>query len=1101
MLSAVLALFVGSTSLGALDPHRAITQYHATAYGEQSGLATSGITALAVDGDGFLWVGSGRSLMRFDGRGTLPAAFPQTPPGLITEILSTRDGRLWAGTLEGLFVSQPHQRALVPVDLPLTRPPVIHSLLEDPAGRVWVGTDEGLFVYRENRFELVTGQSRRPYGAVYALAITRRQGTLWVGTEWGLYSLDIRHLQGSRTRGPANLTPAAPSILPALAVRSLALSHQGESLWAGFADGQLLRVGTEQDLEVSMRLDVGVAVTALLEDRDGQLWAGAESRGLMRWAGSESSWLDESLGLEGDHITHLVEDRAGNLWVGAENGALHRLSNGEVTILGTREGLSSNFLRSVALTADGALWIGTENSGLDYRMGDQVIQLTTADGLASNAVLALAAVGEDLWIGTTGGLQVLRQGRPSASALRTIPPSPGSPPPVVLALEPAKAGGLWVGTTSGLLRYTPEQGLRAALDAPDWNGIPIRSLLESPSGELWVGTEVGLLQLTPTDPQQLDSAESLQLKLLTRSEGLAGDYVLDLYMDPAGVLWVGSIGGLTRVAPSGIYSFGVEDGLHNDVLHTVTEDQLGIFWLCSNRGLFRVPRNQLEAKAAGAPDRVSSRVVQGTRDRSCDGNNHPTHLWRPDGSLLQTTAGGLISLYPQREESHRAPPEVIIESVLADGLPQEVTPTLALPVGTRDVEVQFAAPTLSYPRGTQFLYRLGQRDKDWIETSEPYATYTNFPQGSFRLEVLARDGSGLTSSQPANLKLLLAPPTLLRSKNLGLISLFILVLGRGLYQIRFRQLLEQNRKLEDRVTRRTAQIMEQRDDLEAANGRLKDANDQLQRANRELSLRNRENTELLSMAAHDLRRPLLNLRVFAGEIRTTLDRLAQHHPQLAEAMDEAAAGAYRQAFEKDAPEALSYVDTSTERMDQLISALLALSQVGRQRLEHQEVDLDELVDETLRSLTYQISRDNVQIRKAPLPKIWADPQALKQVLENLLNNAVTYLSPERDGEVSIEAEESIDEIIVHVRDNGRGIADGERHKVFKIFGRAGSPDVPGEGLGLAFVRTLIERHGGRIWFTSQLGAGTTFSFCLPQRPESPPDLISSSANREDMALP
>ena len=99
-------------------------------------------------------------------------------------------------------------------------------------------------------------------------------------------------------------------------------------------------------------------------------------------------------------------------------------------------------------------------------------------------------------------------------------------------------------------------------------------------------------------------------------------------------------------------------------------------------------------------------------------------------------------------------------------------------------------------------------------------------------------------------------------------------------------------------------------------------------------------------------------------------------------------------------------------------------------------------------------------------------------MANILTNAVNYLEPQRPGEIEITTETTPGETIFRIRDNGRGIAAEDMHKVFELFRRAGRQDVAGEGMGLAYVRALIRRHGGYIWCDSELGVGTTFSFTL-----------------------
>lgn len=120
-----------------------------------------------------------------------------------------------------------------------------------------------------------------------------------------------------------------------------------------------------------------------------------------------------------------------------------------------------------------------------------------------------------------------------------------------------------------------------------------------------------------------------------------------------------------------------------------------------------------------------------------------------------------------------------------------------------------------------------------------------------------------------------------------------------------------------------------------------------------------------------------------------------------------------------------------------------------------------------------------------LPSVEADAFALEQIFGNLLDNAVKYQA-DTPGQLEIWSTEALQEITFHIRDNGPGIDQANIHKVFELFRRVGRANIPGEGMGLAYVKTLVRRHGGRIWCESVLGKGSTFSFSLAQKPSAQP---------------
>lgn len=259
----------------------------------------------------------------------------------------------------------------------------------------------------------------------------------------------------------------------------------------------------------------------------------------------------------------------------------------------------------------------------------------------------------------------------------------------------------------------------------------------------------------------------------------------------------------------------------------------------------------------------------------------------------------------------------------------------------------------------------------------------------------------------------------------------------------------------------------------------KSAEEELQRSSEELRKSNEHLRDFAYIVSHDLRAPLVNIKGFSAELGGIMEELDVRLGRVFELLDEREREAVTILLRDEVPEALGYIDASVKRMNKLINGILALSRVGLQKLRPGPVRVEELVDGILRSLRHQIEQARVEVTVGPLPEIVADRTALEQIMGNIIENAVKYLEPARPGVLEISAEEGHGETVFHIRDNGRGIAPEETGKIFEIFRRVGPQDVPGEGLGLAFVKTLIRRLGGRIWCLSERGVGTTFSFTVP----------------------
>jgi len=247
----------------------------------------------------------------------------------------------------------------------------------------------------------------------------------------------------------------------------------------------------------------------------------------------------------------------------------------------------------------------------------------------------------------------------------------------------------------------------------------------------------------------------------------------------------------------------------------------------------------------------------------------------------------------------------------------------------------------------------------------------------------------------------------------------------------------------------------------------------------DLRIANEELRNFAHIASHDMRAPLVNIKGFAEELKRSVEEIEpcfQRQLPLLEAADREKIGPI---FTRDIPEAIAFIGSSVSRMDNLINAILKLFRAGRRKLNPEPVHVQDLVQKILETLAHQLESRHVRIIEQKLPRIVTDRTVLEQIFGNLLDNAVKYLDPSRPGEIEVSAVEMKSEIVFRVRDNGRGMAQEDIPRAFEIFRRVGKLDAPGEGIGLAYVKSLVRLLGGRIWCESELGKGTTFSFSMP----------------------
>ena len=212
------------------------------------------------------------------------------------------------------------------------------------------------------------------------------------------------------------------------------------------------------------------------------------------------------------------------------------------------------------------------------------------------------------------------------------------------------------------------------------------------------------------------------------------------------------------------------------------------------------------------------------------------------------------------------------------------------------------------------------------------------------------------------------------------------------------------------------------------------------------------------LAFHDLRAPLITIKGFTGALKQDLE------------------AGRREEVHRD----IGRIEAASDTMDEILSDLLEFARIGRVRRPSEDVKLEQLARQALVGLNGLLEEKNITVKIATsLPTVHGDRVRLREVFENLIENAATYTSGQREPLIEIGTRLQGDQQIIYVRDNGQGIDPRYHSRIFELFEKL-DPGTPGPGIGLALTRRIIEVHGGRIWVESAgQGKGSTFCFTLP----------------------
>jgi len=256
----------------------------------------------------------------------------------------------------------------------------------------------------------------------------------------------------------------------------------------------------------------------------------------------------------------------------------------------------------------------------------------------------------------------------------------------------------------------------------------------------------------------------------------------------------------------------------------------------------------------------------------------------------------------------------------------------------------------------------------------------------------------------------------------------------------------------------------------------KRAEEEILQIQRQLTAKNMELEQLVYVASHDLRSPLVNVDGFSRELEFSFKEIGV----LLE--DDAERGALENLLRAEIPDihrAIARIRASARQMDGLLKALLSLSRSGRAALRIESVDMDELMLQVSSSFSFRIKEAGIDLSVGKLPPCTGDAVQLTQVFSNLLDNAIKYLDRERAGLITIRGSLEEGRAVYRVEDNGIGIADNHKEKIFELFHRLNPKSTEGEGLGLTLVRQILGRLDGEIRVESTIGKGSSFIVTLP----------------------
>jgi signal transduction histidine kinase/ligand-binding sensor domain-containing protein/DNA-binding response OmpR family regulator len=1033
-----------------------------------STISNNYIYALSEDHNGNIWIATNAGINIYQYK----QDYFRTPlsdssltkffSGKISGIAKSNDSTLWIGIGNNVYNvkidGDSKIIALKPYKISDSSEININYLYCDRGFNLWIASNKGVIIRKKNsgQFSYLYSNWSIPntisFNAVKNI-FEDSEGIIWISTEFGLNSYNPKTLKITN--------------FIHIPFHNKTLIHSYITSVAEDANRNIL-IGTLGGLSIYKK-----NITGIFEN-------------YVKSSSTESS-------INNDFINCIYKDRSGNIWIGTELGGINKYNSAKSNFeyfeneAGQPNTLSNNMINSIC--EDSAfIWIGTAGGGLNKynkktdKFNHYQNRYENSPTNINNFISVLYRDNNNkLWVGSWGeGLYVLQNENTNNEKFINYRPllyGKGLINDFVSSIISDKNGNLWIGTFEGLdkLNCLTKEFEHISLQIKGFKIDRIGCLLFDKKNNLWIGSQNGLFKISFDKNNNISKVLHFT-KDEKRQNSLTDNYITYLLEDSRNNIWIGTYGfGVNKFESEKLggtfTSYTMDDGLPNNIIYTISEDNSGYLWLTTDYGLSRFNIKEKTFKNFFISDGLLNNkyywnaIFKNGKGKLYVGGLNGLNAFYPDSILDKRTDIFPVAITHFKINNEPVKPTKKYNGEIA--ISQSISLAKKITISYKSQEIGFEFSALDYEQSTsiKYAYKLNGFETKWHEVSSDrrFAIYTNLEPGRYTFMVKSTNRNGDWANTSTQIKLIVVPP-FWNTWWFKILTTFLFLAIIVLYnRYRVYNLEMQKRKLEKQVFERTAKIEEQKERLRNQNSEIQKQQNQLIKLNKEVVSANEFKLNFFTNISHEFRTPLT---LIIGPIENLMKAASTS---------------------KVTKETLTLVHKNTQRLLHLINQLMDFRKIeqGKMSLHISKVNAKEFVENIVLSFSSLAKQKDIELQflnNNGKAEIWVDCQKIENILYNLLSNA--FKNTPGKGKIDIKIHEGKDSdpiIMISVSDTGVGISENNLPLIFNRFYQIESKtnNATGTGIGLALTKELVECHKGSIKVESKPGHGSCFTISIP----------------------